>query len=135
MCMNIQKFTFENLNDGYLNSGVWEMKFIIIFLIPVFCSDFSNLIKWHRGHGFLHKSVEIRNGPFGRGLFAKEKISDGDKLFSVDPEWLLSDENALKIIGVSREKAIEGKLCDCCILSVMPYLEGKSCLCTDIFQK
>ena len=111
------------------------MKFIIIFLIPVFCSDFSNLIKWHRGHGFLHKSVGIRNGPFGRGLFAKEKISDGEKLFSVDPEWLLSDENALKIIGVSRENAIEGKLCDCCILSVMLYLEGKSCLCTDIFQK
>ena len=109
---------------GYLKCVCFNMKFVFLLSI-INAHDFSDLIKWHRDHGFLSRSVEVRTSPFGRGLFAKETIPQNETVFSVNPEWILSDENALKIIGTTREKTTEAKLCNCCILQIMLYLEGK----------
>ena len=47
--------------------------------------DWEQVSKWFRSleNNELSEKVEIREGKFGRGLFAKEKITDGEKIMTI----------------------------------------------------
>ena len=56
----------------------------------------ENLLNWQIG--FLTPRVEINNGDFGLGVFAKESIESGKVLLSIQKEDLITIDMAFLVI-------------------------------------
>ena len=61
------------------------MKFLAFFLnLSYGQQNSTDIFEWLRERGnFISDSIELRNGPFGRGIYAKNRIEAEEKVIEI----------------------------------------------------
>ena len=103
----VKKYSYSFLDNSlgiYIDSQnfVIYSKFLVTFHHLVFSkvlpfSKINRLVHWlNNEKGEINGNLEIKNGPHGRGIFAKEKVKQGSTLLSIKPDAILSSQYAVK---------------------------------------
>lgn len=69
---------------------VWQLRFRVI-------ENGEELFKWHNSSDYVSSKIEIGNGKFGNGIFAKEAIHEGEILFTIQPKNIIDTDYARQV--------------------------------------